>query len=130
ARAQWQGYFRSAPAWLVPLSRPVKLYLLLADGERAVVQLLRHGVQAVREIEVDERRLFVLYLVESGRLLKLAAQIRELFITPYFLQATLFAFGVVPGVVKVQCAGILAAVGFFFGLLRLQSGSLRRFGCG
>jgi len=53
----------------------VKLHLLPADGEIPVVQLLRHGVEAIAEIEVDERRLFVLYLIESGRLLELAAQI-------------------------------------------------------
>jgi hypothetical protein len=46
-----------ARSWLVRPSHAVKLDLLLADGEIAVVQLLRHGVQAGVEIEVDERAL-------------------------------------------------------------------------
>ncbi len=52
----------------------------------------------------------VLHLIKRGRLLKLAAQIGELVVAPYLLQAKLFALRLVPGVVKVQCAGILAAV--------------------
>ena len=63
--------------------------------------------------------LLVLHLVERGRFLELAAQIGELVVAPYLLQAKLLALRLVPGVVKVQRAGILAAV-----LLRLSSARL------
>ncbi len=69
----------------------MKLHLLLADGEIAVLQLLRHGVEAIVEIEVDERAFAVLQLVEGGRLLELAAQIGELVVAPDLLQPKLFA---------------------------------------
>jgi type IV secretion system protein VirB4 len=56
--------------------------LLLADGEIAVLQLLRNGVEAIREIEVNERRFLVFHLVESRCLLKLPTQIGEFVIAP------------------------------------------------
>src|SRR5665213_2414842 len=82
-----QGRLRAdsglSQAWLVPLSGAVELDLLLTDGEIAVVQLLRHRIQAIREIEVDERWLFVLHLVQRRRFLKLPAQVGELVIAPF-----------------------------------------------
>ena len=99
--------------------------LLFTDSEIAVVQLLRHGVKPGVEIEVDERGFFVLHLIECGCLLKLAAQIGELVVAPNFLESKRLALSLVPRVVEVESAGILAAI-----LLRLlfplPSAQLRR----
>ncbi len=68
---------------------------------------------------------------KRGRLLEVAAQIGELVVAPNLLQAKLLALFLVPRVVEVKTAGILAAV--LFGLVRLclQLGSLRGLGrCG
>ncbi len=59
------GTFWLAPAWLPRFLGTVKLHLLFADGEIAVIQFLRDGVEAIAEIEVDKRWLLVLHLVES-----------------------------------------------------------------
>ena len=74
----------------------MKVHALLADRQIAVVQLLRHGVEAGVEIEVDKRAFAVLQLIEGRRFLKLAAQIGELVVMPYLLQAKLLALLLVP----------------------------------
>ena len=100
----------------------MKLDLLLADGEIAVVKLLRHGVETVTEIEVDERRLLLLHLIKRGCLLEMAAQVGELVVMPYLFKAQRIAFLRVPGVVEVKRAGIFAAVGLGLCVLGLQLG--------
>ena len=65
----------------------MKVHTLLADGEISVVQLLRDRIEAGVVVEVDERSLAVLQLVERGRLLELAAQVGELVVMPDLLQA-------------------------------------------
>ena len=97
---------------------------MLANGEIAVVQLLRHRVQAGVVIEVDERALLVLHLVQRRGLLELAAQVGEFVISPNLLQSKRFPLLLVPAVVEVQAAGILAAVRLGFALLSLHFGSL------
>ena len=89
----------------------MEVHTLLADRQIARLQLLRYGVQAGVVVEVDERSLPVLQLVERRRLLKLAAQVGELVVMPYLLQAKLFALLLVPGEIEVQTARILTAIG-------------------
>jgi hypothetical protein len=88
----------------------VKLDLLLTDGEIAVVQLLRHGVQAIAEVEVDERALLVLDFIQGRRFLELTTQVGELVVAPYLLKAKRFALRLIPGVIEVEIARILAPV--------------------
>ena len=83
----------------------MEVHALLTDRQIPRLQLLRDGIQAGVVIEVDERSLAVLQLVEGGRLLKLAAQIGELVVVPNLLQAKLLALLLVPGEVEVQAAG-------------------------
>ena len=70
----------------------MKLDLLLADGQVAVIQFLRHGVESVVVVEVDERAFPVLQLIERRRLLKLATQIGELVIAPNLLKPSALPF--------------------------------------
>jgi hypothetical protein len=104
----------------------VKLDLLFADSEVAVVQLLRHGVKAIAEIEIDERTLLVLDLIQRGRFLELATQVGELVVAPYLLKAKSFSLRLIPCVVEMEVAGILAPILFGFCFLGLQ---LRCLGC-
>jgi hypothetical protein len=106
----------------------VKLDLLFTDGEIAVVQLLGHGVKAIAEIEVDERTLLVLHLIERRSLLELAAQVGELVVAPYLLKAKGFALRLIPGVIEVEIARILAPVLLSLRLFGLQLRCLRCFG--
>ena len=106
----------------------MKLDFLLADGEVAVVELLRHGVETVTEIEVDERRLLLLHLIKRGCLLEMAAQVSELVVMPNLFKAQRITFLRVPDVVEVKRAGIFAAICFGLGVLGLQLGCLRGLG--
>ena len=91
-------------SWLLLSFHAVKLDLLLTDGEVAVIKFLRHRVETVTEIEVDERSAFSSFvLVKSGRFLEVAAQIGELFVVPNLLDAEGIAFFRVPHIVEVQC---------------------------
>src|SRR6185437_16116118 len=99
-RERSQGRSDLAPAWLPRFLATVKLHLLLADGEITVIEFFGNRIKSIAEIKVDKGWFLVLHFVQSGRLLKLPAQIRELVIAPYRLQAKLFALRLVPGVVE------------------------------
>ena len=68
----------------------MEVHTLLANRQIAGLQLLRYGVQAGVVIEVDERAFAILQLIQRRRLLKLTAQVGELVVMPYLLQAKLF----------------------------------------
>jgi hypothetical protein len=59
-------------SWL-EASCALELNALLADGEIAVVNGFRDGVEAVVVVEVDERPLAILQLVECRGFLKVTA---------------------------------------------------------
>lgn len=56
--------------------------------------------------------------------MKLSTQVGELVIPPYLLQAEFLAFLLIPHVIEVERTGILASVGLFLRLHRLQRGRL------
>ena len=84
----------------------MELNLLLANGEIAALQLLRHRVQPVVVVEVDERGLLVLHLIQSRGLLKLPTQVGELVIAPNLLNAKRRALFLIPGVIEVKRARV------------------------
>ncbi len=104
----------------------MELNLLLTDGEIAALQLLRHCVQSVVVVKVDERGLLVLHLIQSRGLLKLPTQISELVIAPYLLNAERCALLLIPGVVEVQRRGVGSFESLSGGSDRLMVSSLRR----
>jgi len=88
---------------------------LLANRKIADENRLGHGVEAVREIEVDERALSILEFIESGSLLKLAAQVSEPIVPPNLLETQRRSFLLVPAIVEVKLARVPAPVLFSFG---------------
>ena len=78
----------------------MKLDLLLADREIAVVKLFRNGIKTVAVVEVDQRALLVLQLIERWGFLKLSTQVCKFVITPYLLKAESLALFFVPCVIK------------------------------
>ena len=108
----------------------MKLDLLLTDSEISVVELLRHGVQAIAEIEVDERTLLVLDFIQGRRFLELAAQVRELVVAPNLLKAKSLTLRLIPCVIEVEIARILASVLLGLCLFGLQLCCLGCFGGG
>jgi hypothetical protein len=101
----------------------MKIDFLFPDLQIAVIQLLRHRVQAIIEIEVDEGRLLVLHLIQGWCLLELPTEIGELVIPPNLFEAEFLGLRLVPHVIEVERAGILAAVGFLFRCLTLLCGN-------
>ena len=88
----------------------MEVHALLANSEVSVIEFLGNRVEATVVVEIDERALAILRLIENRRFLELPSQISELVVMPYLLEAQFLALLLIPGEVEVQAAGILAAV--------------------
>lgn len=96
---------------------------LLADCEIPALQLLGHGVKPVAEIEVDERALFILQLIESRCFLEYTAQVGELVVSPDLLEPEFFGFLLVPCVIEMQRTRIVSLRSRGFAMAQCQIGS-------